>query len=58
VIAHPDDEAMFFTPAIVNLRESNNLHLLCLSSGDYAGLGRTREKELDKAANMLGFKSV
>lgn len=46
VIAHPDDEAMFFVPSIVNLRQNNRLYLLCLSTGNFAGLGRIREKEL------------
>jgi N-acetylglucosaminylphosphatidylinositol deacetylase len=40
VIAHPDDEAMFFVPSILSLREKNKLWLLCLSNGDAAGLGR------------------
>mmetsp|Transcript_16496 Transcript_16496/g.26800 ORF Transcript_16496/g.26800 Transcript_16496/m.26800 type:complete len:243 (-) Transcript_16496:43-771(-) len=45
VIAHPDDESMFFVPTIRNfLRE--NVHVLCLSSGNADGLGRVREKEM------------
>lgn len=35
VIAHPDDECMFFAPTILNLRQCGqyDLYLLCLSSG-------------------------
>lgn len=33
--AHPDDESMFFIPAIVNLKESGYLiHILCFSNGN------------------------
>lgn len=34
VTAHPDDECMFFAPAVLKLTESNAaVYLLCLSSG-------------------------
>jgi LmbE family N-acetylglucosaminyl deacetylase len=34
VIAHPDDETMFFTPAIADLqRRGCELFLLCCSTG-------------------------
>lgn len=34
VTAHPDDECMFFAPAVLTLTESNAaVYLLCLSSG-------------------------
>lgn len=34
VTAHPDDECMFFAPAIIKLTEFNaTVYLLCLSSG-------------------------
>lgn len=34
VTAHPDDECMFFAPAVIKLTESNAaVYLLCLSSG-------------------------
>lgn len=36
LIAHPDDEAMFFAPAILALTEpslGNHVKILCLSSG-------------------------
>ena len=46
---------MFFVPAITHLRESNHLYLLCLSNGNFAGLGKIREKELEKSCKYLGF---
>lgn len=55
VIAHPDDEAMFFVPSILHLGKTNNLHLLCMSTGNADGLGRTREKELQASAKLLGI---
>ena len=34
VTAHPDDECMFFGPAILNLNQYCKVYLLCLSSGN------------------------
>lgn len=54
VIAHPDDEAMFFAPALRRLQQQGAaLHILCLSNGNGAGLGRVRERELAAAARVL-----
>jgi N-acetylglucosaminylphosphatidylinositol deacetylase len=51
VFAHPDDEAMFFTPLLLHLARSGAaIHMLCLSSGDYRGLGRQRTAELRASA--------
>jgi N-acetylglucosaminylphosphatidylinositol deacetylase len=57
VIAHPDDECMFFIPTIVNLIRSTQtvFHILCLSNGNYEGLGKQREKELYDAVRTLGL---
>jgi len=46
VIAHPDDEAMFFGPTLLSLSKSFNVSILCLSNGNYNGLGLIRSKEL------------
>jgi N-acetylglucosaminylphosphatidylinositol deacetylase len=57
LIAHPDDEAMFFAPSILALTrpELNNcLFILCLSSGDADDLGQVRKAELVKSAILLG----
>ena len=57
VIAHPDDEAMFFVPSILSLGEFEGycLHVLCLSSGNFDGLGETRSKELLESCRILGI---
>ena len=56
VTAHPDDETMFFTPAVRALvRKGTQLHVLCLSSGDYEGLGSVRSVELRHACASLGI---
>jgi N-acetylglucosaminylphosphatidylinositol deacetylase len=59
LIAHPDDEAMFFAPSVLALTRpetGNHVKILCLSKGDAAGLGETRRQELIKSALMLGLR--
>lgn len=59
LIAHPDDEAMFFAPTVLALTRSdtgNHVKILCLSSGDAAGLGETRKRELVKSGLVLGLR--
>ncbi|KHN77935.1 N-acetylglucosaminyl-phosphatidylinositol de-N-acetylase [Toxocara canis] len=57
VIAHPDDETMFFAPTIHGVRASGAaIYLLCLSTGNMEGLGVKRKYELAHAARMLGIK--
>jgi N-acetylglucosaminylphosphatidylinositol deacetylase len=59
LIAHPDDEAMFFAPTVLALTEpalGNHVKILCLSSGDAGGLGQTRKKELVKSGMSLGLR--
>jgi N-acetylglucosaminylphosphatidylinositol deacetylase len=78
VIAHPDDESMFFLPSLYNLlskaytnnKKSNDstdtnkdtnsvmvntnvIHILCLSNGNYDGLGTKRMEELKDAASII-----
>ena len=46
----------FFQPSILQfLADGNKVYLLCLSNGNYEGLGREREKELEKACARLGL---
>lgn len=53
VIAHPDDESMFFTPLLSRLRHTGTpAHVLCLT-GDM-----TRRRELLGASRVLGFSVV
>lgn len=58
LIAHPDDEAMFFAPTILALTRpdtGNHVKILCLSTGNADGLGETRKKELVKSGLTLGL---
>ena len=55
IIAHPDDECMFFYPTI---SRAKRLHIICLSNGGYDGLGEQREKELQCAARRLGASAT
>ena len=56
IIAHPDDEIMFWTPTIKTLISFNiSMKILCLSNGNYDGLGELREKEFDNISRLLNF---
>jgi N-acetylglucosaminylphosphatidylinositol deacetylase len=52
VTAHPDDESMFFLPCISAVMQCD-VWLLCLSVGDYEGLGTTRKRELEKCCQQV-----
>ncbi|KAL2020808.1 hypothetical protein VTK56DRAFT_7901 [Thermocarpiscus australiensis] len=59
LIAHPDDEAMFFAPTVLALARpetGNHVKILCLSSGNADGLGETRKRELAKSGMVLGLR--
>ncbi|RDA94526.1 hypothetical protein CP533_2769 [Ophiocordyceps camponoti-saundersi (nom. inval.)] len=59
LIAHPDDEAMFFAPTVLALSRpetGNHVKILCLSTGDAAGLGSLRRRELVRSGVMLGLR--
>lgn len=61
LIAHPDDEAMFFAPTLLSITRPelrNTVFILCLSSGDADGLGHIRKDELRKSALRLGIRSA
>ncbi|KAK3927048.1 Ribitol-5-phosphate xylosyltransferase 1 [Frankliniella fusca] len=57
VIAHPDDECMFFGPVIMNLSQRSDceVYLLCLSKGNYDKEGGRRKKELWESCRILGI---
>lgn len=58
VIAHPDDEAMFFMPTLYNLKEQGkNLYILCLSDGGYYDKGDIRKVEFEKSCRALEVKA-
>lgn len=47
---------MFFAPTILALREAGfKVRLVCFSTGDFDGLGKTRVKELSACAKNLGI---
>ncbi|KIY03817.1 uncharacterized protein Z520_00508 [Fonsecaea multimorphosa CBS 102226] len=59
LVAHPDDESMFFSPTLQALTHpslQNHLKILCMSTGNSEGLGATRKLELEKAAMTLGLR--
>ncbi|CAN3373390.1 hypothetical protein DIURU_000320 [Diutina rugosa] len=61
VIAHPDDEVMFFSPSVLELakpQHHNHLSIVCFSDGDADGLGAIRRQELERSAKMLGVDDV
>lgn len=54
VVAHPDDEAMFFWPTLLLLQERRvPTCVLCLSTGDAAGLGKVRTEEIRRSCARL-----
>ena len=48
----------FFQPSILELRQHNKIYMLCISNGNFDGLGREREKELEMACKRLGFNEA
>ncbi|TVU16605.1 hypothetical protein EJB05_40178 [Eragrostis curvula] len=54
VVAHPDDESMFFAPTILFLKsKGHSIHILCMSQGNADGLGHIRKEELYCACDTL-----
>jgi N-acetylglucosaminylphosphatidylinositol deacetylase len=60
LIAHPDDECMFFGPILRRLRGlNNNMFVLCMTNGNFYGKGVERESELKASCfNLLGEHSL
>ncbi|CBL43463.1 N-acetylglucosaminylphosphatidylinositol deacetylase [Caenorhabditis elegans] len=58
LIAHPDDETMFFSPTIrALLQAGHRVFVLCISNGNFDGLGKIRARELSRAASKLGISA-
>lgn len=55
IVAHPDDEAMFFTPTIGNMKDHFDVFVLCLSAGNADKLGATRIQEFWASCKSLGI---
>ena len=63
IIAHPDDESMFFLPTIYNIAKTapkrmHQIFILCLSNGNYDNLGTIRERELQSAAEIISSENT
>lgn len=61
IIAHPDDESMFFVPTLTNLSdasEKKEVAVICLTTGDYDGMGSIRIHELKQAVALFGVKHL
>ena len=61
VFAHPDDEAMFWTPTLKALTAHPSRYIvdfLCLSNGNFAGLGTTRTRELEASGRYFEVRHV
>lgn len=55
IVAHPDDESMFFVPTLRALKASDETFwILCLTTGDYDGLGNIRSLEMLQTGQLLG----
>ncbi|OIR58530.1 MAG: N-acetylglucosaminyl-phosphatidylinositol de-N-acetylase [Amphiamblys sp. WSBS2006] len=54
VIAHPDDEAMFFAPSMYNMKQENTVFILCLTRG--CDKKNKREQELYRSAECAGIR--
>lgn len=52
--AHPDDEIMFLSPTLKKLTSLNfKTKILCLSNGNYDGIGKLREEEFNTVSKSL-----
>jgi LmbE family N-acetylglucosaminyl deacetylase len=57
IIAHPDDEVMFFTPTLKTLLENKiKVRILCLSNGNFDGIGKVREEEMRAVCTKLNIQ--
>ncbi|CAX45281.1 N-acetylglucosaminyl-phosphatidylinositol de-N-acetylase, putative [Candida dubliniensis CD36] len=62
IIAHPDDEVMFFAPSIIELKKAkynNQINLICFSKGNYIkSMDEIRQSELIQSSRILGIDQV
>jgi LmbE family N-acetylglucosaminyl deacetylase len=56
VVAHPDDETLFFSAALLNLK-SKAWKVICVTDANADGLGKARALQFKKACKMLGVES-
>ena len=60
IIAHPDDEVVFFSPTLKYLTsrmsiDNYKVRILCLSNGNYNNIGKIREDEFSKVMKKLNI---
>ncbi|CAI7637637.1 unnamed protein product [Penicillium crustosum] len=57
IVAHPDDETLFFSPSILYHRHAPHVtrSLLVISSGNHNGIGEQRQTEIHKSCAALGI---
>lgn len=55
VVAHPDDESIFFGGLIH--KELQNPHVICVTDGNADGQGKARWQDFSKAMDLLGVTS-
>lgn len=59
LVAHPDDESLFFNPILSNLIDENHRgHLIVFSEGNFEGLGRIRREELNRSCRIFSLSST
>lgn len=63
VIGHPDDEVMFFSPALVEIlkaKHHNRVKIVCFSKGDAidTSIGEIRATELRNSARIVGVQDL
>jgi len=59
VIAHPDDESMFFGPTLLALAGMQaEVSVLCLSTGNFEGKGKQRSLELKAACRLFNISEA
>lgn len=57
VVAHPDDETIFFSGPLLTKRDLP-WHVVCLTDGNADGRGKERHAELVSATRLLGVKTL
>ena len=57
VVAHPDDETIFFGALLLS-RRKRPWHVVCVTDADAEGMGRRRHRQFIRACKLLGVARV